>query len=88
MAITYNNLYLDIRTRLRAAGVEMATLEARELTCFAAGKTREELYRDGALYASPAIEERARELGFYIQKYCGCVFSEQERYLKPTKIIP
>ena len=62
MAITYNNLYLDIRTRLRAAGVEMATLEARELTCFAAGKTREELYRDGALYASPAIEARAREL--------------------------
>ena len=59
MAITYNNLYLDIRTRLRAAGVEMATLEARELTCFAAGKTREELYRDGALYASPEVEEAA-----------------------------
>ena len=32
-------------------------------------------------------QERARELGFYIQKYCGCVFSEQERYLKPSKII-
>jgi predicted adenine nucleotide alpha hydrolase (AANH) superfamily ATPase len=31
--------------------------------------------------------ERARELGFYMQKYCGCVFSEQERYLKPSKII-
>ena len=31
--------------------------------------------------------ERARELGFYIQKYRGCVFSEQERYLKPSKII-
>ena len=34
-----------------------------------------------------AGQERARELGFYIQKYCGCVFSEQERYLKPSKII-
>ena len=33
-------------------------------------------------------QERARELGFYMQKYCGCVFSEQERYLKPAKIIP
>ena len=33
-------------------------------------------------------QERARELGFYMQKYCGCVFSEQERYLKPSKIIP
>ncbi len=35
-----------------------------------------------------AGQERARELGLYMQKYCGCVFSEQERYLKPTKIIP
>ena len=30
----------------------------------------------------------AREHGFYIQKYCGCVFSEQERYQKKSKIIP
>ena len=35
-----------------------------------------------------AGQEKARELGFYMQKYCGCVFSEQERYLKPKKIIP
>ena len=35
-----------------------------------------------------AGQERARELGFYIQKYCGCVFSEEERYLKKSKIIP
>ena len=33
-------------------------------------------------------QEKARELGFYIQKYCGCVFSEEERYLKANKIIP
>lgn len=32
-------------------------------------------------------QERARELGFYMQKYCGCVFSEQERYQKPDKIL-
>ena len=25
---------------------------------------------------------RARELGFYMQKYCGCIFSEEERYGK------
>lgn len=30
----------------------------------------------------------AREQGFYMQKYCGCVFSEEERYLKRNKIIP
>ena len=29
----------------------------------------------------------AREQGFYMQKYCGCVFSEEERYLKAGKII-
>lgn len=34
-----------------------------------------------------AGQEKARELGFYIQKYCGCVFSEEERYLKKSKII-
>ena len=31
MAITYNNLYLDIRQQLHRAGIEAATLEAREL---------------------------------------------------------
>ena len=35
-----------------------------------------------------AGQDRARELGFYIQKYCGCVFSEEERYLKKSKISP
>ncbi|MCI2057071.1 MAG: epoxyqueuosine reductase QueH [Oscillibacter sp.] len=29
-----------------------------------------------------AGNQRARELGFYMQKYCGCVFSEAERYQK------
>ena len=33
-------------------------------------------------------QEFAREHGFYMQKYCGCVFSEEERYLKANKIIP
>ena len=38
------------------------------------------LFRDG--------QDFAREHGFYMQKYCGCVFSEEERYLKANKIIP
>jgi len=38
------------------------------------------LFREG--------QEFAREHGFYMQKYCGCVFSEEERYLKANKIIP
>ena len=62
MAITYNNLYLDIRAQLRRAGIEAATLEARELVCFGTGKTREELTRDGSLYASPELERQVRRL--------------------------
>ncbi|WP_010254179.1 epoxyqueuosine reductase QueH [Treponema primitia] len=26
-------------------------------------------------------QKQARERGFYMQKYCGCIFSEEERYL-------
>ena len=62
MAITYNNLYLDIRQQLRKAGIEAATLEARELVCFGTGKSREELTRDGGLYASPELERQVRSL--------------------------
>ncbi|HIQ68717.1 MAG TPA: epoxyqueuosine reductase QueH [Candidatus Avoscillospira stercorigallinarum] len=35
-----------------------------------------------------AGQDFAREHGFYMQKYCGCVFSEEERYLKASKILP
>ena len=30
-------------------------------------------------------QERARELGLYMQKYCGCIFSEEDRYRKKKK---
>ena len=62
MATTYNNLYLDARSRLRKAGVEGAQLEARELVCFASGKTREQLYRDMVLYAPDPVEEKLAAL--------------------------
>ncbi len=45
------------------------------------------LYRDFRPYFK-AGQEFARAHEFYMQKYCGCVFSEQERYLKKSKIIP
>ena len=32
-----------------------------------------------------AGNQRARELGFYMQKYCGCIFSEEDRYNKQIK---
>jgi len=62
MATTYNNLYLDTRNRLRRAGVTQAQTEAREIVCFAADKTKEQLYRDMTLYASSALEQRVEEL--------------------------
>ena len=45
------------------------------------------LYRDFRPYFR-AGQEFAREHGFYMQKYCGCIFSEEERYMKPKKILP
>ncbi len=62
MAITYNDLYLDVRRQLRESGVESSTLEARELVCFGTGKSREELTRDSRLYASPEREAQVRRL--------------------------
>lgn len=62
MAITYNNLYMDIRQIFHNAGLEGATLEARELMCYASGKTREQLVRDGQLYVPQMVEEQVRQL--------------------------
>jgi predicted adenine nucleotide alpha hydrolase (AANH) superfamily ATPase len=55
---------------VRAAGEEAAAKYGVEF-----------LYRDfrPRFRGGPA---RARSLGLYIQKYCGCIFSEEERYLK------
>lgn len=62
MLKTYNTLYLDTRQQLRLAGVEAAQLEAKELVCFASGKSREEFYAGLRLYAAPQVEERLGEL--------------------------
>ena len=62
VATTYNNLYLDARQKLKAAGVEAAQLEARELVCFAAGKNREQFFRDMSLYASDEVEAKVADL--------------------------
>lgn len=32
-----------------------------------------------------AGNNKAREMGFYMQKYCGCIFSEEDRYQKQIK---
>lgn len=62
MATTYNNLYMDVRQMLHRAGIDAATLEARELVAFAAGKSREALVRDGRLYVPQEVEQRTMAL--------------------------
>ena len=62
MAVTYNDLYMDLRQELRRAGIEAATLEAREIVCFAAGKTAEQFLRDGRLYASEKVVQDVEAL--------------------------
>lgn len=39
------------------------------------------LYRDFRIGFRQG-QKKARELGLYMQKYCGCIFSEEERYAK------
>ena len=62
MATTYNNLFLDARAKLKKAGVESAQLEAREIICYAADKSREQFYRDMSLYVSGDLERRVEGL--------------------------
>ena len=42
------------------------------------------LYRDWRPLAEPTHEE-ARRMNLYLQQYCGCVFSEWERYRDTTR---
>ena len=56
--------------QIRSCGEEMARRYGVEF-----------LYRDFRP-GFRAGQARARELGFYMQKYCGCIFSEEERYAK------
>lgn len=42
------------------------------------------LYRDFRPYFKEG-QAKARAMGLYMQKYCGCVFSEEDRYLEGKK---
>ncbi len=62
MPKTYNELFIGLRNRLRAAGVEASTLEAGLLAAHAAGKTQAQLLADLRLYTSPEVEQRLEAL--------------------------
>jgi len=48
--LTYNDIYLGTRRKLRAAGIEAHDLEAKLIVAHAAGKTREELLKSSRLF--------------------------------------
>lgn len=62
MPQTYNDIYLDIRRKLRQEGVTQSELEAREIICFVSGKTRNEFRRDMTVYISPEKADAAYNL--------------------------
>ncbi len=90
MATTYNNLYLDARRQLKRAGIESAQLEAREIVCAAAEKSREQFYRDLLLYASDPVEAKVNEL---VRRRLGgepvaYLVGEWEFYGMPLEVTP
>ena len=62
MAKTYNELYLDMRRRLREGGIEDPSLEARRLLAMAAECSDTELISRFFLYAPDRCERASREL--------------------------
>ena len=62
MPKTYNELYIDLRNRLKAAGVEAATLEAALLVAAAAGKTQAQLLADLRLYTNAEVAQRVETM--------------------------
>lgn len=62
MAMTYNELYLETRRTLKAAGVEACALEARLLLCHALGCGKEELLSRMRLYCGAAVPDAVRAM--------------------------
>jgi len=57
--LTYNDVYLAARRKLRTAGIAAHDLEARLIVARAAGKTREELLSSSRLYVTDVTVSRS-----------------------------
>ncbi len=62
MPKTYNELYIDLRRRLKEEGVEACMLEASLLVAAAAGKTQAQLLADLRLYTNAEVERRVEAM--------------------------
>lgn len=62
MSRTYNDIYLDIRNQLRQHGIETNTFDARQIICFASGKSNSQFIKDMNYYASQETEETALQM--------------------------
>lgn len=67
--LTYNDIYLSTRRKLRTAGITSHDLEARLIVAHATGKTREELMRSSRLYVTDS--STARLVNEMIQRRLG-----------------
>ena len=90
MPKTYSGLYIDIRRRLRDAGVEAYSLEARLIVAHAADKTPAKLLQDMSLYTSDAVADRAEA---YLQRRLAgepvaYITGSWEFYGLPLEITP
>ena len=90
MPKTYSELYIDIRKRLRQAGVEAYSLEARLIVAHAAGKTPEKLLQELPLYTSHEVAERAES--YFQRRMAGepvaYITGSWEFYGLPMEITP
>lgn len=59
---TYNELFVAAKRVINGAGIPDSALEAREIVCAAAEKTKEQFYRDMNQYAGAELENRVLEL--------------------------
>ena len=64
--------------------VACADIVEGKVTRFAEKYGVQFLYRDFRPYFKEG-QDKARELELYMQKHCGCIFSEEDRYSKRKK---
>lgn len=90
MPSTYNDIYIELRNALRSNNIASYNLEARVIICSASGKTNTEYLRDMALYATPKIEAKAKDM--LERRLCGepvaYITNSWEFYGLPFYITP